>query len=275
MSRFYPRDAVSRRDALARGSFPYSPREPQSKADMLALDVKGVYDSPGLLRTESYATVYEGVLASTGWTQGLVITNEAENWNATEARVQSEVAVGISSFGLTVLVDSITRDTDKHVTVGIGPDATFVASAHSTITLTVPRSGFTNRTLDSEAVNFIRVEPFSMSYTGPSSIAEGLIAGTTGIIGAAVFTLNNTMETFSSVLSPVVVASLFTGIPVGQSSVFFNAARTSLTVTLIGSTGYSIGADTHFRPVFPADDSFTLRKAAFTTATLCVVHNEA
>jgi hypothetical protein len=265
--RFYPRNAQSRRDAVAHNRY-RGPDSPLSKADGLVLDPKQPYNSAALLTVRSVATVYEGTLASTGWTVGLQINNELEKWHATATNVKSEVVSGISSFGLALLVGSIARTSDKLVTLGIGPDAAYVGSAQANITMTVAAAGFQQRTNASEAVRILTVEPFSMSYTGPTSIGTGLMTGTTGIVAQPVFTLQNTLETFHTDLTATIVSSLFTGIPVIVASTGFNAARTVLTVTIVGSTTVS---GNKFKLAFPVTSSFVLRKAAFDTGTLCVI----
>lgn len=264
--RFYPRNDKARPDAIAQHRY-NTPRNDLSRADGLALET-GVYDSPGVISVQSLATIYEGTLASSGWTLGLQITNEGEKWNTTSLRVKSEVAAGVASFGLSLVVGSVVRTSDKLVTVGLGPSVTYVASARADINITISNSAFQRRTIASQATRLLTIEPFSMSYTGPSSIGTALITGTTGIVAQPVFTLQNTLETFHADLTATIVASLFTGIPISAASTFFNVGRTNLTVTVIGSTTVS---GTYFRPAFPVTSSFVLRKAAFTTSTLCVI----
>ncbi len=263
MNRF-PRSPKSRRDALARGT-PFFVRNDKSRNDMLARDNTSPFNTPGCMSVNSLATVYEGIIAASGWTQGLQITNAADTWNYAEAtRPMSEIAVGISSFGVALLVDSMVQDSANHMLVGVGPAATYVASAPNAISMTLARSAFTGRSISSEPFTFLTIEPFSLSYSGPSSIGNDLFVGTTGIIGSMVFTLNNSAETFKSTLLIATVASLFATCPIKVASSFIAADRKSLTLTMIGNTGS--GAFTNsvaFAPLYPITNTFTLRKAAY------------
>lgn len=263
----FPRNDQARRDALANHWLKGAANE-LSRSEANAQEQHAIFDSPGVLMPDSpVPTIYEGVLASSGWTFGLNITNAFETWNATASRVTSEVGAGISSFGIAMVVGSLSRASDKRVVLGIGPSATYVASANVSITMTVARSGFTQRTIASEAMPLFTIEPFSLSYTGPTSLATGYVTGTTGVFGSMVFTLQNSAETFEASLPVATVCSLFVGIPVKPGSSFFSADRKSFTGTLVG-TSTMPAAQIH--PVWPINVSFTLRKAAFNPGTLGV-----